>query len=86
MVDYLHDHAHIRARTDPMDTMLRVRDAALRSLHAYFEVRSSSLPTVFASPALPDFMLPAAFHAANISFADPAENRLKDFDTLTRPF
>ena len=37
-VDYLRDNAHLRARTDVVSAMLRVRDHALRTLHRYFEV------------------------------------------------
>lgn len=37
-VDYLRDNAHLRARTDPVSRMLRLRDLTLRALHGYFEV------------------------------------------------
>jgi len=38
-VDYLRDNAHLRARTDAVGAMLRVRDHTLRTLHGYFENR-----------------------------------------------
>lgn len=42
-VEYLRDNAHLRARTDPISSMLRLRADVLRSLHHYFDVRMTSL-------------------------------------------
>ncbi|EJC98190.1 asparaginyl-tRNA synthetase [Fomitiporia mediterranea MF3/22] len=36
-VDYLRDQCHLRARTDKIGEMLRVRDCLTRSTHSYFE-------------------------------------------------
>jgi len=38
-VEYLRDHSHLRARTDGIASMLRLRDRASRVLQRFFEVR-----------------------------------------------
>ncbi|CCL99001.1 uncharacterized protein FIBRA_01009 [Fibroporia radiculosa] len=38
-VEYLRDHCHLRARTDGIASMLRLRHRASRSLHNFFEAR-----------------------------------------------
>lgn len=39
-MDYLRDNAHLRARTDAVTAMLRVRDQTLQTLHGYLKVCS----------------------------------------------
>ncbi|GBE85334.1 hypothetical protein BKA93DRAFT_735456 [Sparassis latifolia] len=38
-VDYLRDHCHLRARTDTIASMLRLRDHAQRVLHHFYETQ-----------------------------------------------
>ena len=44
-MDYTREHAHLRARTDEGGAVLRVRDAAMRAVHAFFEVRPPLPPS-----------------------------------------
>lgn len=37
-VDYLRDHCHLRARTDTIASVLRLRDSTMKSLQNYFTV------------------------------------------------
>ncbi|KIM91703.1 hypothetical protein PILCRDRAFT_810985 [Piloderma croceum F 1598] len=41
-VDYLRDNAHLRARTDAVTAMLRVRDQTLQTLHGYLKSQGFS--------------------------------------------
>ncbi|KAL4067067.1 hypothetical protein V8B97DRAFT_1874355 [Scleroderma yunnanense] len=36
-VDYLRDHAHLRARTDTNASILRLRDSLIKALHGFYE-------------------------------------------------
>ena len=47
-VDYLRDHAHLRARTDTSAAILRLRDSLAKAFHRFYEACTSTIHT-FAS-------------------------------------